>query len=83
MQALVLLEHAVARKPGSPPLRLALAALASLLHLPARALAQAAALQLRQVQLDALAHHTLPALAALPDHAHAGGLFRQVRRLGR
>ena len=79
MQAQCLLQCALTHAPASPPLRLALCATAALLGDSELALAQVQTLQVRQVQLDSLSHHVLPALAAAADCPAAGGFMRQVR----
>lgn len=79
MQAKVFLEAAVKSRPCSPRLRLALCGLESLFGNPAAAQAHVAALSLRQVQLDTLAHHVLPALASHGPPQQAVVFFNSVR----
>lgn len=62
MQAVVQLTLAVKQRPFSAVLRLSLAGLQWLLGNADAALAEFHALSVRQVQLDSLSHHVLPAI---------------------
>jgi hypothetical protein len=70
MQAMVQLTLAVKQRPFSAVLRLSLAGLHWLLGNVDAALAQFRALSVRQVQLDSLSHHVLPAIAQFGAASH-------------
>jgi hypothetical protein len=79
LQAMSLLQSALVQRPKSPALRIALCALASHMGMLQLALDQVHELQLRQVQLDSLAHHILPAIAAARHSPRAAAFLNRVR----